>query len=138
MIAYFDTSALVKLLIDEAGSEIAEQAWFAADVRVCCSIGITEAAAAIARAWRSRRIDEAMTRVLLDDLAEQWRSVARVRPDDELTAHAAELAVLFGLRGYDAVHLAAAIAVNGMFVAADRDLLDAAGRSALDIVDLGA
>lgn len=53
MIVYFDTSALVKLLIAEPGSGTAEQVWRAADARVCCTVGYTEGAAAIARAWRS-------------------------------------------------------------------------------------
>lgn len=138
MIAYFDTSALVKLLIEEAGSDTAEQAWHAANARVCCTIGFAEAAAAISRSWRMRRIDDATTHALLDGLDGLWTGIARVLPDDELARSAARLAVLSGLRGYDAVHLAAAIEVHATLVAADGALLTAARRAGLATIDVAA
>lgn len=136
MIAYFDTSALVKLLIDEPGSDIAETSWQAADVRVCCTVGFTEAAAAVGRAWRIARIDEPTAQALLVDLAELWTGVTRVLADDLLAGHAAELAVLHGLRGYDAIHLAASIEPGATLVAADGALLAAAREAGLDTIDV--
>ncbi len=137
MIAYFDTSALVKLLIEEAGSQTADDAWRAADVRMCCTIGRTEVAAAISRAWRMGRIDGETTHGLLTDLAQIWSGVTRIDADDLLCLEAASLAVLFGLRGYDAVHLAAALAPGAMLVAADGQLLAAARAAGLRTVNVG-
>lgn len=136
MIAYFDTSALVKLLVVEPGSEIAEAAWHAADVRVCCTVGRTETAAAISRAWRMGRIDARTAHALLVDLDGVFKRVARVPVDEELARDAAVLAVLHGLRGYDAVHLAAATASTATLVAGDGALLEAARTSGLAIIDV--
>lgn len=136
MIAYFDTSALVKLLIDEPGSATADDAWRAADARICCSIGMTEAAAAVARAERMRRIDVATAHAILIDLESIWTGVSRVACDDELAAEAAQLAVLLGLRGYDAVHLASARSAGATLVAADGALLDGATACGLATIDV--
>lgn len=135
MIAYFDTSALVKLLVVEPGSEAAEAAWYAADVRVCCTVGHTEAAAAIGRAWRMGRFGARTAHEMLLDLDGLWQRVARIPVDDELARDAAQLAVLHGLRGYDAVHLAAATAPTATLVAGDVALLEAARTSGLAIID---
>lgn len=136
MIAYFDTSGLVKLLIDEPGSDTAEASWHAADVRVCCTVGFTEAASAIGRAWRTGRIDDPTTHALLEDLTEMWAGVTRIPADDLLAGFAAELAVLYGLRGYDAIHLAAAIEPGAILVTADSALLAAAREAGLDTIDV--
>lgn len=109
MIAYFDASALVKLLIEEPGSITAEQAWYAADARICCSVGMAEVAAAVGRAMRMGRIDSGTAHGILTDLETVWSAVTRMPCDDRLAAEAAQLAVLHGLRGFDAVHLAAAL-----------------------------
>lgn len=138
MIAYFDTSALVKLFIDEAGSGTAEAAWYAADVRACCTVGYTEAAAAISRAWRSSRIGEKTTHDLLGDLTNLWPGVTRINVDDELALDAARLAVVYGLRGYDATHLAASIESAATLVAADGALLTAARTFGLATIDVTA
>lgn len=137
MIAYFDTSALVKLLIDEPGSALAEASWEAADVRVCATVGYTEATAAIARAWRTKRIDEPTVHRLLVSLAELWQGISRIVVDDELAHHAGALAVDHGLRGYDAVHLAASLQPTATLIAADAALLVAAHDAGLDTVDVG-
>lgn len=136
MIAYFDTSALVKLLIEEPGSSTAEEAWWAADVRLCCAIGLAEAAAAVGRAERTGRLDNQVAHAVLTDLWGLWRGVTRIPGDDELAAEAASLAVLFGLRGYDAVHLAAALSAAATVVAGDGALLSAADAANLATVNL--
>jgi predicted nucleic acid-binding protein len=38
LIVYFDTSALVKLLVSEHGSELAEELWLTATTRVACRL----------------------------------------------------------------------------------------------------
>ena len=83
-----------------------------------------------------QRIDEATTHALLGGLDELWTGIARVLPDDELAHNAAQLAVLFGLRGHDAVHLAATIEVHATLVAADDALLMAARRAGLATIDV--
>lgn len=126
----------MKLLIEETGSETAEQAWFAADVRLCCTVGFPEASAAISRAWRMRRIESETAHVLLEDLTDLWLQITRIQADDELARDAAQCAVLFGLRGYDAMHLAAVRAPQATLVAADGQLLVAARKCGLATIDV--
>ena len=62
----------------------------------------------------------------LDDLVGQ---IDFVEITDDLARSAGHLAQRFGLRGYDAVHLAAGITIiddQAVFVTADADLADAA------------
>lgn len=136
MIAYFDTSAIVKLLIEETGSATAETAWHACDARLCCTVGIAEAAAAIGRAQRTDRIAVPEADRILADLSGLWRGITRVLCDDALARHAAELAVLLGLRGYDAIHLAAALSADATLVAGDGPLLRGATACGLATVDV--
>jgi predicted nucleic acid-binding protein len=136
LIAYFDTSALVKLLIEEVGSDAAEELWHAADVRLCASVGQAEAAAAVGRAWRMGRIDERVAHAVLVDLGVLWASMAHLPVDEELGTQAARLAVLHGLRGYDAVHLAAAVTGTATLIAGDQALLIAARACRLVTVDV--
>ena len=56
MIAYFDTSAVLPLLVDEPGSERAEALWDGADRVVSSRLVYPEARAALAQARRNGRI----------------------------------------------------------------------------------
>ena len=125
MKAYFDTSALVPLLIAEAGTEVAGAAWDDAVRVVSVRLVYAEARAALAQAVRVGRITAAHhDRALdgLDDLIEQFDFVD---VDDALVRTAGDLAQHHSLRAYDAVHLAAAVRV------ADTDLVLVAGDGAL-------
>lgn len=128
----------MKLLVDEPGSATAEAAWRAADARICCSIGLTAAAAAVSQAERMRRIDVVTAHAILIDLDHIWTGVSRVACDDELAAEAAQLAVLLRLRGYDAVHLASARSAGATLVAATGALLEAATACGLATIDVAA
>jgi predicted nucleic acid-binding protein len=113
LIVYIDTSALVKLIFDEPGSELAVELWDRADVLVSSQLVYPEARAALAAAERAGRID-APTHVsavaTLEDLYAQLRTVA---VDEPLARHAGDLAAQHALRGYDAVHLACALQLHG-------------------------
>lgn len=65
-------------------------------------------------------------------------SLYRVTVDDHLAAEAADLALTHSLRGYDAVHLAAAVAAADTFVAADQRVLTAAHAAGLAIANVAA
>jgi predicted nucleic acid-binding protein len=136
VIAYFDTSAVVKLLIDEPGSQTVERVWHATDGRVCATVGYTETAAALGRAGRTGRLSPAGVRRSVAGLAGVWTSFYRMVVDDELASHAANLALTHGLRGFDAVHLAAAVATAELLVTADQSLLVAAQSVGLSVADV--
>jgi len=134
LIAYFDTSAIVPLLIDEAGTERARGQWLAADRLVTVRLSHVEARAAIAQALRTGRITPAQHRAAVAELPRLLEQVELVDIDDELVHHAGELAEARSLRAYDAVHLAAALSARDpelVVVAGDAALLTAAATEGL-------
>ncbi len=128
MITYFDTSMLVKLLVeDEAYRPEAERLWLMADQVVCAEIGYVEARAALAAAHRNQRLASAEMHTAKTQFESLWEQVSVVAVDTALVQAAGDLAELAGLRGYDAVHLAAAVTTQAsVFASADRQLVEAA------------
>jgi predicted nucleic acid-binding protein len=141
LIAYFDTSALVPLLIDEPGSPICERLWDDADDVVSVRIAYVEAAAAIAQARRLGRLTRSQQRDAVTLLDETWDQLQLVDIDEPLVHRAGALADLHSLRGYDATHCAGAESINDADVVAasgDRQLLAAwraLGINTLDVND---
>lgn len=139
MIAYFDTSAIVPLLIEEAGTRTAGVIWDGADRVVSVRLSHVEARAALAQAARLGRISSTHLRSSVRALEDLFDQVDLVDADDDLTREAGDLAEGQGLRAYDAIHLAAAIRVADLeliLVARDRAMLaaaDALGMSAAAI-----
>jgi predicted nucleic acid-binding protein len=132
LIAYFDTSALIKLVVLEDGSATADELWSRASLRVGSRLVYPEGRAALAAAARAGRIDETEARGAATDLRRACSAMRLVGVDWTLAEHAGTLAELHGLRGYDAVHLATALAVDdaSLVVATwDRDLARAASRA---------
>ena len=128
MIAYFDTSMLVKLLVDdEAYRPDAERIWLDADYVSCAEIGFVEARASLAAVQRGERLDAGGMQRAKIQFEALWQQVSVVVVDTELVRAAGDIAEFDGLRGYDAVHLAAAVAVQAdVLVTADRQLVRAA------------
>ncbi len=138
MLAYFDTSALVPLLVAEPTSGECRRAWDAADTVLATRLAYVEAAAALARAERAgtrRQVDAALD--LLDEL---WPEVQVLDVDEPLIRTAAGYARQFGLRGYDAVHCAAAELLAGpgtVAVSGDGQLLAAWAELGVPTLDPG-
>jgi hypothetical protein len=81
-LVYFDSSALVKLLVEEAGSDLAAELWDGCDAVLSSRLAYPEVRAALATSGRNHDLKE-------DDLAaaeEAWEEYwAAIRPV-ELTA----------------------------------------------------
>jgi uncharacterized protein len=111
-LVYFDSSAFVKLLAEEAGSYLAAQLWDGCDAAVASRLAYPEVRAALAAAARNHDLDEAD----LNDSERAWDSYWAATRPVELTAaverHAGQLARTYALRGADAVHLASALAIG--------------------------
>ena len=127
MTTYVDTSMLVKLIVAEAGTHAAYAVWGDARSLVAVSLIEVEAAAALAAAHRQGRLTLEAFHVAehsLDDLIEQ---LDIIEVDVEVIERARKLAPHYALRGYDAVHLAAATLVGAdVFTSADFALCEAA------------
>ena len=133
MITYVDTSVLLKLLVDdEVGGDAAERLWLDSDYLVCAEIGYVEARAALAAARRNSRLTTRSLRDAKNELEALWAQVGAVTIDTGLVRSAAELAESDKLRGYDAVHLAAALLASAtVFASSDDRLLLAAQQQGL-------
>jgi uncharacterized protein len=127
VITYVDTSTLIKLLIEEVGTAEAALIWDQPDVLVSGRLGHVEARAALAAALRQGRISNDVFRSAVEGLEALWSQVSIVEIDENLMRLAGDLATTHGLRGYDAVHLAAAHIVGAdVFSSTDRRLSAAA------------
>jgi uncharacterized protein len=107
MILYLDTSALVKLYVREQHSDQVREAVDNAEMVATHAITYPEARAGFAKAHRMGRIADAGLQTLIQWLDESWPGFDVIAVDEILARHAGMLAQQFGLRGYDAVHLAA-------------------------------
>ncbi|MFT5433178.1 MAG: putative nucleic acid-binding protein [Myxococcota bacterium] len=136
MTVYVDSSALVKLLIVEPGSEAAAEIWRSADLPVAARIEYAEVRAALASAARGGRITKTQLRAAKADFEALWMDFQIVEITKELTKLGGELAEAEGLRGYDAIHLAAAITAEADVLAtADVQLFEAAARQGLHVTN---
>lgn len=139
MIAYFDTSAVVPLLVAEAGSARAASLWDAADRVVSVRLVYPEGRAALAQAHRLGKLTVRQLRAAVSELDLRLEELDLVEVDDRLTRTAGNLAEVRALRGYDAVHLAAADLIREpdlVVVAGDKDLLTAAVSQGMAVADV--
>lgn len=109
MIGYFDTSALVKLVVEEEGRELAVERWAQVDSALCVRVGYPEGRAALAAAARQGRLTDEGLVAAVADFEARWSEIDVVEVDAALGQQAGELAQSRALRGYDAVHLAACL-----------------------------
>jgi predicted nucleic acid-binding protein len=139
MICYFDTSALIPLVVEEAGSGVAGRLWDEADHVVSSRLAYAEARAALAQAQRTDRIDAAGLRRAVTDLEVLIGDLDLVEVGAAVVHRAGELAELLALRGDDAVHLGSAESLADpdlVLVAGDRLLLRAAGELQIASADV--
>jgi uncharacterized protein len=139
VIAYFDTSAVVPLLVAEPGSARAASLWAGADRVVSVRHMYPETRAALAQAARRGRLTARQLRDAVTGLDSLFEEIDIVEVDDALARRAGELAEVRQLRGYDAVHLAAADRVHDpsvVVVAGDGALLNAATAEGMTVAVL--
>jgi predicted nucleic acid-binding protein len=138
VIVYLDTSALVPLLVTEGSSPRCRRLWDDADVVACSAIGHVEASSALARNERSGRLPSDARRAATGLLDEIWSDVTVVPADGPRLRAASAAALRHGLRGYDAVHCAAALSLAGddlVVASGDQELLTAWRDDGLAVVD---
>jgi len=130
VIAYFESSAFLKLFLEEPGSESALRFWDIATETVTVRLTYAEARAATASAFRASRLDGRSFESAKRALEGFFDEVAVIEAGDRIVRVAGGLAERRGLRGYDSVHLAAAVlsAARGdlVFVTWDGRLAEAA------------
>ena len=114
MILYVDTSALVKLYVEEAGTRGVVARVEHAEAVATALITYAEARAALARYRREGGITGADLRRAVRELDRDWRTYNIVDLSDSLVHSAGALAERHALRGYDAMQLAAAMELRAV------------------------
>ncbi len=109
MIVYLDASALVKRYIAEVGSPEVEALIGEAQAIGTAVVSRAEVAAALAKAARIGLVAREAAGKALQAFNTDWEHLVRLQLSEPLVARAASLAWEHGLRGYDSVHLAAAL-----------------------------
>ncbi|MDP9117996.1 MAG: type II toxin-antitoxin system VapC family toxin, partial [Actinomycetota bacterium] len=101
-LVYFDSSAFVKLIVEEDGSDLAAALWDGCDAALSSRLAYPEVRAALAAASRCRRLRDA-------DLAQAeaawegfWAATRAVELTPTVTLDAGRLASEHALRGADA------------------------------------
>ncbi|MEU0095916.1 type II toxin-antitoxin system VapC family toxin [Kribbella sp. NPDC006257] len=139
MLCYFDTSAIVPLLIQEPSSAACRRLWDDADDVATSRLLHVEAAAALAQAVRTGRITADREAVALRELDRFWRDFLIIEPTALVIGRAAALTSAHCLRAYDAVHCAAAEQVNDddlVFASGDRQQLKAGRSLGFSVADI--
>ncbi len=129
--SYFDTSALVKLVLrDEDGADLALSIYTGDDLVITSMLSYVEAHSALARRFRNHEIDEQELSEALARLRFVWSRFETVSVDDAYILAGAELLSQFPLSGADAVQVASALGIDSVdsltFVTWDRRQAEAA------------
>jgi len=135
---YLDTSALIKRYVDKPGSPALLEFVTKHQIVATCLISRAEAAVAFSRAARTGSLSKLEAETSYRAFVREWKIHVRIRINEPLIARADGLAWEMGLRGYDAVHLAAALEWLDHFGSSvvvatyDRTLWSAAAKADVD------
>jgi uncharacterized protein len=139
VLVYFDSSAFVKLLVEEDGSELAVDMWDGCDAAVSSRLAYPEVRSALAAAGRKHDLDEGDLELAEQAWEEYWAATRPVELTSAVEQHAGQLAREHSLAGAVAVHLASAFAIRDpdMVVAVwDRRLHDGARAAHLRVAPI--
>jgi predicted nucleic acid-binding protein len=139
VIAYLDASALVKRYVVERGSREIIALTAGSEMIATSIVTRAEVAAALARAARVGLVTEDLARRAQRSFVGEWPDLVRVPVTETLVERAEALAWDHGLRGYDAVQLASAIAwqeavgTEILLATFDQQLWEAAPKAGLKV-----
>jgi hypothetical protein len=111
-VVYFDSSALVKLLVSENGSDLVEELWDGCDAAVSSRLAYPEVCAALAAAERNNFFDRKDISRVASTWELYWDALRLIELNAEVAKNAGSIARRSQLRGADSVHLASALAVG--------------------------
>lgn len=133
MILYLDTSSMLKLYVEENGTKEVQEKSKGSEVVASSVIAYPEAYAALARRHREGALSKVELKIILEQFQETWIDFLTVFVSTSVYLRAGTLALKYGLRGMDAIHLAswAELLKDGdhvEFLSHDEKLMKAAAR----------
>lgn len=123
MILVIDASVVVKLVVEETGSEAAMAAVSTGEELVAPNFMLIETANALRKKRRAGEITESEARSAFRDILTM--PVTRIEESGDLVADALELALALRHPVQDCIYLALALRRNGRVMTADRAFADA-------------
>ncbi|MFN9660306.1 MAG: type II toxin-antitoxin system VapC family toxin [Cyanobacteriota bacterium] len=115
MILFCDTSALLKLFIDEQGSESMINAHSSSKAIAVCRITWAESMAALAQRTRFKGTNQSRLAQARSMFEQAWPGFVIADITKPLVEKAGVFAEAFALRGFDSVQLAAAYQLHEQF-----------------------
>lgn len=119
MTVYLDTSSLVKLYVEENGSDSVREIVSDADVVCTSMVTYPETRAAFARLRRAGFLTTTQFASAKREFERQWPAYLTVDLTLDLAREAGDLAERYALRGFNAVHLASYVGVARQATAAE-------------------
>ena len=138
MILYLDTSALVKKYFEEKHSSEVISAWKSSLGISTSAVAYAELLAAVYRKASETRANKSLFQSVVSTFQEDWSSFIIVEVDNRLNETIHKVIANHGLRGFDAIHLASALAIgsavadNFLFACYDEKLRQAARAEGLE------
>jgi predicted nucleic acid-binding protein len=111
-LVYFDSSALVKLVVEEDGSDLVAELWDNCDAALSSRLAYPEVRAALAASARNRDLGDEDLLTAEQAWEEFWAATRPVDLTPAVERQAGQLARSHALRGAGAVHMASALAIN--------------------------
>ena len=109
MIAYFDSSSIVKWFFDEQYSELTRSMKDETDIAFTSSLSYPEVLSAFNRARREGRCKKSDMEIIRIEFQRIWNDFQWIKVNEKLINSTMELIFKHSLRDYDAVHLASAL-----------------------------
>lgn len=129
---YWDTSALVKQFIQEAGTSEALALRSDAPPHATATITYTETFSAVRRRVREAVLKESHYHEVVRRFVQEWPAYVRINLDESILERSRTLLERYPLRTLDAIHLASAMELQdqlnepSVLISADAQLLRAA------------
>ncbi len=143
---YLDTSAILKRYRSEQGTEVVDRLLLDPPPEnrfYTSSLAALEVRSALSRLVRGGHLDRNLADDLIARFGEDTLRVIQLWPlDDSILSIALRVAARYGLRSGDAIHFATAEIIfrltsesDNVFVSSDRELLEAAVDSGMEVLD---
>jgi predicted nucleic acid-binding protein len=138
---YADSSAIVKRYYQEPGSDRVHDRWMQGDRVFTSRVAYAEVHVALARKRRDGTLAPALYRRSASAFDDEWSAYEQIAVDAATMADVVRLVRRYPLRGYDAIHLSAALWVQRQvgdameFWASDERLEQAANRERILVVN---
>jgi predicted nucleic acid-binding protein len=138
---YADSSVIVKRYYQEPGSHRVRESWARSERVFTSRVAYAEVHAALARKRRDGGISAAQLRTIGDAFESEWPAYDQILIDRATSANVRRLVLRHTLRGFDAIHLSAALWLQEQFGesvefwVSDERLIVAAGKERLTVVN---